>query len=251
MKFKPAISLALLSLLLMCGVQTCRSATAADELFTDGLENYSMGEFVKATQRFQQSLDLRPASGTLLNLGIVQWRRGNAGAAILAWEKVLWMDPSNQDAKGNLEFARQISQLEAPDLAWYEIASTWLSANAWAWLAVCSLSLVVAMITLPQVFDWPKAGWHQATAALGLCVLLLSIPANVGIMTRTRLGFVLEKNTPLRLTPTEDAEFKTTLAAGEPARKVRMRGDFVFIRTLHNSGWLKASQLGLVSRNRE
>ena len=98
---------------------------------------------------------------------------------------------------------------------------------------------------LPGILRRRKATWHQAIAALGLMVFLLSIPAQIGVQTRSRIGFVLQKDTPLRLTPTLEAQAVTRLAAGEPARWVRARGNYVLIRTGRALGWVEQDQLGL------
>jgi tetratricopeptide (TPR) repeat protein len=219
-------------------------ASTADSLFKQGIEAYHTADFARAAQAFRDSLARQPAAGTLLNLGVVEWRRGRAGQAIQAWEQALWIDPYDGAARGNLDFARTVVQLDLPDRRWYEIASMWLPPSAWAWLASGSLWLAVAMMTLPRVRRWRKSGWHQGLAALGLGVFLLSIPALIGLATRSRTGIVLDRNTPLRLTPTEEAESITSLAAGETVRQVRVRRDFVFVRTPRDSGWIKREQFG-------
>ena len=114
----------------------------------------------------------------------------------------------------DLRFARKTAQLEAPELAWYEVISTWLPGNWWAWIAGASLWLAVGMVMLPGILRWRKATWHQAVAAFCLMVFLLSIPAYIGLHTRSRLGFVLQPDTVLRLTPTVEAQAVTRLAAG-------------------------------------
>jgi hypothetical protein len=58
---------------------------------------------------------------------------------------------------------------------------------------------------------------------------------------------VLQKDTPLRLTPTREAQAVTRLAAGEPARFVRTRGNYVLIRTNRTLGWVEREQFGLTS----
>jgi hypothetical protein len=189
---------------------------------------------------------MQPAAGTLVNLGMTEWRRGRNGAAIRAWEQALWVDVFDQRARDNLRFARETGGLDAPRLTWYETASTWLPTNSWAWIAGGGLWLALGMVTLPVVLRWHKAGWHQALAALGLGIFLLSIPAHVGVVTRSQIGFVLDRKTPLRLTPTEEADTVTTLAAGEPARLVRVYGDYVFVRTQNGAGWIEREKFGLV-----
>ncbi len=221
------------------------SAASADTLFKAGVSAYRAGDYSTAAAAFRQSVNLRPASGALQDLGNAEWQRHSVGAAILAWEQALWLDPFNSAARQNLRFARKTAQLEAPELAWYEVVSTWLPVNWWAWIAGASLWLAVGMGSLPGILRRRQATWHQATAAVGLMVFLLSVPALVGVQTRSGLGFVLGQDTPLRLTPTQEAQVVTRLAAGEPARWVRTRGNYVLIRTSRGLGWLDRAQFGL------
>lgn len=227
-------------------IAPARGHAAAEAAFKEGVEAYQSGHFADASKALRASAAQQPASGTFLNLGLVEWRRGRAGPAILAWEQAAWVDPFDQRARNNLSFAREAASVEAPALTWYEVASNWLPANTWAWITGGGLSLALAMVTLPGVLRWRKSGWQQALATLGLCVFLLSIPAHVGVLTRARIGFVLDRKTPLRLTPTEEAEVLSELAAGEPGRKVRSRGNYVFIRTQNTSGWIAREQFGLI-----
>lgn len=234
------------ALALAFAFQIKASAASAEEIFKTGIEAYQAGDFAQAAHAFRDAAAQRPASGTLQNLGNAQWQLGRAGEAMLAWEQALWVNPFDKNARNNLRFARTAAQLDTPELKWYEVGSSWLPANWWAWIAGGSLWLVVGMMTLPGIMRWRKSTWQQAVAALGLGIFLLSIPAHFGVLTRTRVGLVLEKDTALRLTPTAEAEAVTRLAAGEPARWVRTRGNFLFIRTSRNAGWIERSEFGLI-----
>jgi len=218
----------------------------ATEEFRDGIEAYQTGQFKQAAALFRSSAAAQPASGAFVNLGMAEWRRGRTGAAILAWEQALWVDTFDERARNNLRFARETAGLDGPRLTWYETASTWLPTNSWAWITGAGLWLALGLVTMPVVFRWRKAGWPHVLAACALGIFLLSLPAHVGVMTRTRIGFVVERKTPLRLTPTEDADSVATLAAGEPVRLVRVRGEFAFVRTLNGEGWVEREQLGLI-----
>ena len=233
--------------LFLCALQA--GAEPPTSLFNSGLQAYQAGDFAQAARAFREAAVQQPASGTLQNLGNAEWQRGRAGEAILAWEQALWVNPFEQNARNNLRFARAALQLDAPELKWYEAAASWLPANWWAWIAGGSLWLVVGMTTLPGILRWRKASWQQAVAALGLGILLVSLPAHFGTLTRTRAGFVLEKDAPLRLTPTTEGEAVTRLAAGEPARWVRTRGNYLFIRTSRNAGWIERSEFALICTN--
>jgi len=222
------------------------SAASPEALFKAGVDAYHSGDYRAAAAAFRQSIATRPGAGSLQNLGNAEWQCGSTGPSVLAWEQALWLDPFNHSVRQNLRFARKVAQLESPDLAWYEVVSTWLPVNWWAWIAGASLWLAVGMALLPGILRLPKRTWHQATAACGLMVFLLSIPALAGVETRSRIGFVLEKETPLRLTPTEEAQAVTRLAAGEPARWVRARGKYVLVRTNRALGWIEKAQFGLI-----
>ena len=234
-----------LALLLVGLFASVVRGAAFEESFREGAAAYRAGDYARAVKAFRQSATQQPASGTLQNLGNAEWKLGRAGAAILAWERALWLNPFNEAARTDLRFARKQDQLEAPELAWYEVISTWLPVNWWAWIAGASLWVAVGMGTLPGILRLRKAAWHQAVAALGLMVFLLSVPAYLGVHTRSRIGFVLQKDTPLRLTPTLEAQAVTRLAAGEPARYVRVRGNYVLIRTNRALGWVGREQFGL------
>ena len=217
---------------------------SANDPFLRGLKAYRQGQFAEAANHWRASADESPATGTLVNLGLAEWRRGRAGAAVLAWEQARWLDPFDQRARANLRYARQLTGVESPDYSWYERASAWLPANAWAWIAGGSLWFAIGLVVLPGVFRWRRSTWQQAVASLSLAIFLASLPALAGVSTRTQLGFVLEKETPLRLSPTAEGESATKLAAGQPARALRTRGDYVLVRTTHGRGWIENRQFG-------
>jgi hypothetical protein len=221
-------------------------AVSPDIVFRAGVRAYRVGDYAGAAAAFRQSVILEPASGALHNLGNAEWQNRRPGAAILAWEQALWLDPFSQSARQNLRFARKTAQLEAPELAWYEVISIWLPVSWWAWIAGASLWLAVGMAVFPGLLRRRKATWHQAIAAVGLMVFLLCVPAYFGVQTRSRTGFVLERDTPLRLTPTQEAQAVTRLAAGEPARWIRTRGNYVLLRTSRTLGWVERGQFGLI-----
>jgi tetratricopeptide (TPR) repeat protein len=221
-------------------------AASFETYFRDGVHAYNSSNYLVAAEAFQKSAALKPAAGTLQNLGNADWQRGQPGPAIVAWERAAWLDPFNNAARDDLRFARKNAQVEAPELAWYEVVSTWLPANWWAAIAGTSFWAAVGMVMLPGILRIRKAGWHQAVAAFGVMVFLLSLPAHAGIYSRSRIGFVLEKSTPLRLTPTQDAQMVTRLAAGEPVRCERQRGNYWLVHNPRARGWIEQDQCGLV-----
>lgn len=225
-----------LGVLLFC-VVVARAGTGTNA-FQLGKVAYEQQNFPLAAQLFGEAVTNQPAAGTFQNLGNAEWQNGRPAEAIIAWERAVSLNPWASEAENNLKFAREKAQLEAPELTWCEIAAGWLPANWWAGLAGGSFWFAVAMMLVPGVLRRRKSATQQALVALGLGIFLLTLPANYGVVTRARIGFVLEAETPLRLTPTAEAEAVTKLAAGEPGRMVRGRGNYVLIQTRRASGWV-------------
>jgi hypothetical protein len=221
--------------------------TTMPDAFQRGSDAYADGHYESASAYFRQASSA-PAAGTLYNLGNAEWRCNRPSTAILAWEQSEWLNPFHHNTASNLRYARKVQQLDAPELAWYEICSTWLPVNWWPWLACIALWLAAAMMLLPGIFGWRKAGWQQGLAAASFAVFLLTIPTLAGVQTRSRLGIVLPKDTPLRLTPTSDAQELARLPAGEAVRLERSHGDYIFVRTSSSSGWIERDQFGLIAR---
>lgn len=232
-------------LAIVLGSAATGRAARPDAFFEQGLAAEHAGQFAEASAAFANSIKDLPAAGTLVNLGLAEWQRGHAGAAIMAWEQAQWIDPFNINARKNLQFARQIAQVDSPQLKWFETASTWLPPNDWVWLAGASLWLAVGALVLPGILRKRKSGWQQTLAALGFCLFLFSLTANYGVVSRTQIGFVLKKNAALRLTPTKTSEMISTLNVGESARRLRARGNYYFIQTSGAVGWIERDLLGL------
>jgi len=223
-------------------------AAATNDFFAQGIVLSRAGQFPDAAAAFEKTAQAQPASGTLLNLGLAEWQRGHAGAAILAWERAQWIDPFDPRAGINLKFAREVAELDEPQLNWFETASTWLPPNAWVWLAGAGLWLAVGALVLPGILRRRKSGGQQWLAAMGFCLFLFAMTANIGVVSRTHIGFVLKKNAPLLLTPTETGEVISVLNAGEPARQLRDHGNYLYISTSEGSGWINQKFFHLICR---
>ena len=243
MNFK-ALKCAALMLGLLAVAQNCPAT--GDAHFRAGVAAYEAGQFELAAQAFSGSLADQTGSGTLVNLGLANWRCGRTGEAVQAWERANWLNPFDHAASENLLYARETSPVSPLELTWFEEASTWLPANWWTWLAGGSLWVAVALVTVPGFFRVRKAGWHQTASALALGVFLLSLAPSIGIVTRSNIGIVLENNTMLRLTPTQSAEITASLPPGEPVRELRQRGDFLFVHAQSGNGWVERRQIGFL-----
>ena len=216
-------------------------------LFRQGTNAYAKGDFEQAALCFRSVANATSSAGAWHNLGNSEWQSGHPGPAILAWERGRWLDPFDSGTRENLRFARKARQLDSPELTWYETAATWLPADAWPWIASLSFWTALSLLMLPGIFGCRKAGWHQGIAASCFAIFLLTLPAIFGVQTLSRIGVLLPEATPLRLTPTSEAQVLGKLPPGETVRLQRSHGDFVYIRTDSGAGWIRRSELSMIA----
>lgn len=223
-------------------------AVSAYESFTQGVGSYVSGNHTQAVVHFRTASEMAPSSGVFHNLGNAEWKSGQTGAAVLAWERAQWLDPFNSGTRANLRFARKNAQLDPPPLTWYEISSTWLPTHWWAWLSAITFWSAITLIILPGSFGWRKADWHQGCAAACFAVFFFTLPALMGVHSRTKLAVVIPSQAPLRLTPTRDAETLAKLVGGEVVRLERERTDYWYIRGANDlAGWVKKTDVGRIT----
>lgn len=87
------------------------------------------------------------------NLGNAYYRNDNLGKAVVAYERSLRLDPTNADARHNLEFVRARIQDrpedDSPFLSnLHHSIITCMKANAWAWTALIVFILLLGAVAL-------------------------------------------------------------------------------------------------------
>lgn len=150
--------------------QQADSAYAAD--------NFALAEelYLKAGK------ELGTSSTLFYNIGNTYYRQGNLGKAIVYYERALKLDPSNSDARTNLQFVKgQITDKE-PDSS--SVVSKAVDkvinsfhADAWAWIA---LLLFAVFIGAAAAYLFSETVLIRKTAFFGgLVVFLLTVCAVV------------------------------------------------------------------------
>lgn len=94
-----------------------------------------------------------PGTDVYYNLGNAYFRNDNLGKAVVAYERALRLDPTNADARHNLEFVRtRIQDRPEDDSPFLSnlhsgiVAS--MKANAWAWTVLAVFVLLLGAIAL-------------------------------------------------------------------------------------------------------
>jgi hypothetical protein len=83
-------------------------ARADDSALAKANESYQRGDYAAAATNFRQFIDAGHETGDLLfNLGTAELKAGHRGAAMLAFERALRLDPNDSDAAFNLAEAEK------------------------------------------------------------------------------------------------------------------------------------------------
>lgn len=156
----------LASLMIAASLPSIQAATAPVIQAADSA--YSADNFTEAAELYHQAIDsLGTSSDLYYNLGNAYYRMGKPGQAIVAYERALRLNPTNADARTNLEFVN--SKLidrpaERGTLIGNMLDSSSLSlhSNMWAWIAfgcfIVFLGAVALYMFCPSVM-WRKLGF--------------------------------------------------------------------------------------------
>ena len=141
------------------------------ELYNEALKLY-----------LQEAKQTGVSSALYCNIGDTYYRLKDNVHAVLYYERALLLDPSNDDARFNLEFVR--SKMQLPDDAGDSWFSNWvdqtvsrLSSNAWAVIAIATFLLFLAAVAAYLFLDnvlMRKIGFFG-----GAVLIVVSILANL------------------------------------------------------------------------
>lgn len=174
-----AAAIALLVALLPFGAQ---AAAPADSLWTEGVNAYSEGRWADARDAWTGIAAQGLESAELYyNIGNACFKEEDIAHAVLWYERALKADPSFDDARFNLEFARSrvMDRIEeVPEFfleQWGRKACWLLPSGTWAVLCLVFLAATLAMLLLFLLGHGAarKAGFFTGIATLLLTLLCL------------------------------------------------------------------------------
>ncbi len=150
------------------------------QLWNSANDAYSMGQYESAYNDYHKIEQGGKHSYKLYyNMGNACYKMGDAGKAILYYEKALKLNPAGEDAKINLQIAR-LQTLDKIDVVPEFILKTWvkdirntLSSNGWAYIAVALFALTAVLMLLFKFA--PTTGQRKFSFVLACVVFLFAI----------------------------------------------------------------------------
>ena len=230
----------LLLLLVALGLGGGMALQAAPDRFEAANEAYQQGNFAAAQSDYEALVaDGELAANLFYNLGNTYYRTGKKGAAMLAFERALALQPSHPEAAANLSLLRNETgarifppgPLWERALAWPEQAThhhaAWVAAFGF-WLFCVSLAHRL----------WRRSG-SVLGALAGLVLLGWFGGSAVWTAQQPPVWIITGQRAEVRMEPADNSKLATTLPTGSQVRLLLDRGEWLYV-LLPNQvrGWI-------------
>ncbi len=244
-RFSPQLFTALLFTLLFSLCPTASSnADDSQNLFKQGNEAYSRGDFSAAVEFYEQlTATSGYGSGVLFNLANSYAQSGQTGKAILNYERALRLAPSNSDIQSNLESIRKETGLFPREYSWAEHFFQLLNLDQWTMSAFFFLAAisVFQVISLKRQFTI-QTRWLVTSTCFMLFVLSLS-----GAFFRHpdwQPSVVTDANSRLLLSPFNSSASTGSIQQGRLVYTGKIHDGFNYVTDeTGRKGWIASSSI--------
>ncbi|MCX4264018.1 MAG: tetratricopeptide repeat protein [Muribaculaceae bacterium] len=186
-------------------------AATAQSLGIQADSAYAKEDYGRAATLYEQSIASEGQSSTAwYNLGNAYFRRDNLGKAVVCYQRALKLDPTNEDARQNLEFVRSRIQDRPEDDTPFvaklhrNIVSS-ATANTWAWTAFALFALLcgaVALYIFSRNIAMRKTGFFGGIVLFFVCAYVITVAMNAADnATQSNFAVVTSPSTQLSSSP--------------------------------------------------
>ena len=126
--------------IIFLALTSLRAGIAANPVeFDRANQQYDQGSFEEARKLFEALVNARNFSSNLFyNLGNAAYRLEDKGAAMLAHERALALEPAHPEALSNLEFLRNQTGAKIARPSWIEHLFLPFDVSSYAWIAAAA-----------------------------------------------------------------------------------------------------------------
>ncbi|MBO6023546.1 MAG: tetratricopeptide repeat protein [Bacteroidales bacterium] len=150
----------------------------ADDWFNQANTAYNSGNYEDAVELYQKILDTDMESVPVYyNMGNAYYKMREYPMAIYCYEKALKLDPSNEDARTNLEIANLaiVDKIEPVPQSfierWWRSLRAMCSSDLWAWCSVAAFALLLICAFL--FFRSRRVGLRKLGFFMGIIFLIV------------------------------------------------------------------------------
>lgn len=205
---------------------------------------YESGDFEAARKGYESLIERGGGTANVFyNLGNADFRVGDLGGAVLAYERALALEPAHPEARRNLEVARERAGAKVPVIPWYGRAFPAWHGDTFALVAAAAAWLAVLAFVFSRVHR-ARRGTFGVLAFISLLVALYGVAGLWYTEQDRSLAIITRKEAVARLGPAEQSGVAGTLPAGSRVQVVSERGEWIYCRLPGDAlGWLPAADL--------
>jgi len=233
--------------MLLCRSALSQAGAGEEQLFQQGNEAYSRGDYQQAIARYEElTAAVGFSSGVLFNLANSYAQAGKIGLAVVNYERALRLAPTDSDIIGNLEMVRKESGLFVSEAAGADRLFHFLSLDQWA---VFALLVLVGFTFFQAATVKFRLGGKTGAGVRIVCILLFCL-AVTGTVIRFQ-GFkpavVIAADARLLISPFTSATSVGAIQEGRLVYPQKNHGPFTYVRDETNrQGWILSSSLETV-----
>lgn len=244
------------TIILVFVVLTAGMGRAQTDEFRMANDFYAEKDYESAIRLYTSLLDRGWESAALyFNLGNAYFKSGDLGRAILYYLRAKRLDPSDEDIRHNLEFAKQFSQVQMEGVGLNPVQSMLgsvvdpysLQTMAWASSAVFVLFVFLLIFRYGLGFN----GTFLRTLAVAVLVVLIAVAGLTTFKYRsaflTRTAVIVAESSPVYTGPSERSEVELEGAPGLIVEILSESGDFYNVLFENKRrGWIQKQLVAVV-----
>jgi hypothetical protein len=252
---------------LLCSAWACAApgpahAESLERIFAIANEAYFKGDLSRAAEQYQRLVDASVHDPDVyFNLGLTRARLGQLGAAVLCFERSLWLRAGDEAVEAELSAVRaklggrraeregEATVQARPPMAQALVRPLSADFLAWSLIACNVLFFTLALI-------WPRIrgeAWRLGLAIAIPLIALLLIGSALGLAVKTGAfvdghgSIVLREGAELREGPDRQAEVRARAHEGDGALGLRREGTFVHVQLAGGRrGWIDQRDIGTI-----
>jgi tetratricopeptide (TPR) repeat protein len=208
-------------------------------------QQYDQGNFEEARKLYESLVNARNFSSNLFyNLGNAAYRLEDRGAAMLAYERALALEPSHPEALSNLEFLRNQTGAKIARQSWIEHLFLPFDVSTYAWIAAAAAWIALSCIAA-MAFSRRSAKNRLWTITICSAFVFTYAAGAVSYAEKQRaLAVVISPQSEARFAPADSAALQGTLPAGSRVRVLADRGPWIYCMLPDESrAWIQAKSV--------
>jgi len=232
------------------------SAFAAD--MQKAADYYSQGEYQNAIDEYESILASGKESATLYyNMGNSYFRLGQNSKAILNYERALKLDPTDDDIRHNLEFAKEkcVDKIDAPEVMfierWWSDVRNLASADCWSYTSILLFVIfIIAMFgyIFSRRMSLKKASFSVAVISLFFSIITVVLASQQStIQTDKSAAIIFAPTVTIKSTPDASGTDLFILHEGTKVVIKEYVGSWAEIVTEDgNKGWIDVNSIVVI-----